>query len=291
LGPKGFADVETMEINGKALEAHRNMQAEFFRTCFMYHQSNNRTWTLYTDTDEFLVIDSTNVANTSQKMQQHGIAWDLIAEAHKYPQRNISSDKAPNNRLELDCISLKREQYTSHESPRSHVTNQVPSFLDPYRFQTLRYRHSMKAGLMGKSIVDVSKFDFRHQQIRVHRLLAACIDGWGSSGTWMHVNHYLGSLEAYKRPNDARGSGTRTQKWFDLNKWYRTSITPLFGDETRPWIEGFVSHFGVERSKELLAEIGHPFIQSTALEEIDASCGKNCVASPRRHGVHAIKPR
>jgi hypothetical protein len=65
-------------------------------------------------------------------------------------------------------------QYTALEISQDQFQSQVPPFLDPYRFQTLRYRHANKKGVIGKSIMDISKFDVSKQELSVHALLKDC---------------------------------------------------------------------------------------------------------------------
>merc|ERR1719491_2935268 len=109
-------------------------------------------------------------------MKEHGITWDLISEAHE----NQLQPKEYKNRLERDCITLARKLYLSFESPQSMIKNNSSNhlFLDPYRFQTLRYRYSTspKRSKAGKSIVDVSKYDFSNQTIGNHMILEDCVN-------------------------------------------------------------------------------------------------------------------
>ena len=249
---------------------HRYNQIEFVRNCSMYHKSQNRTWTMHSDTDEYLVIKSNKVQNASERMKEHGVTWDLIQEAHANPQPNARHV----NRLEWDCITLTRRVFTSFENPKAVTESSSYSYFDgfdPFRFQTLRYRYSSKNAI-GKSLVDVSKYNWAtrgHSEISVHKTLKECVHQWGSEGDWMLFNHYRSSWEQYKRPADNRGGEARLLAWYRLNAGDQRRMTDRYGHEAVPWLEGFVRHVGKDEARYLLADVGHPYNPDTALQPTD----------------------
>lgn len=193
--PNEFVNLQQLEKQTQKIKArqskkdlwiHRQMQTEFYRHCTITlqkkHRNSSPLWTMYSDTDEYMVVQSKNLVGATRLMQEPGIAWKLIQMAHANGSSSTAvaaAEGEPKNGLELDCIGLGRRQYTSFESPHEHVVKDVPPFLDSYRFQTLRYRHAHKKGVIGKSIVDISKFDVSKQEISVHSLLKDCGHAWG----------------------------------------------------------------------------------------------------------------
>lgn len=87
---------------------------------------------------------------------------------------------------------------------------------------------------------------------------------------WLYFNHYAGSWEAFQRANDIRPFRHHSQ-WLKKSKAPLDQITGIFGDEARPWVQGFVRRFGEQTSKCLLAQIGNPYNASTALQMLNST--------------------
>ena len=314
-------------------------QREFYRSCGAYHRASGRTWTLFADTDEFLTVQPSVLSeDAADRMKRHGTAWDLIAESHGNKKRRIrirnnattaaaadedddGEEAEERDRLEEDCIVLGRYLFLSYDDPRKNLTKiyrptssnsssssnnnsggnvRLPSFLDPYRFQTLRYRYARTSSKRGKSIVDVSKFDIgdrsKYPRLSQHSFIVEEGGGGpcenrgnrarGSEKDKMHFNHYLGSLEAYERPNDSRVGGVyerpndsrvggvlykygRTEHWYDMNlNWKRRSKYLSSDDDVIGlWLVGFFERFRHDDDKIrcLLADVGHQFDKRTSV--------------------------
>ena len=85
--------------------------------------------------------------------------------------------------------------------------------------------------------------------------------GWGEEDDIFYVTHYLGSYEmATSRPSDVRGEYVSSRWIFDANKTKGHIL-----DDARPWLQGFVAHFGEPVSHYLLDDVGFPYNASTAL--------------------------
>jgi hypothetical protein len=261
-----------------------HIQREFYRSCFRHLKENNRTWTLVVDTDEFLGIKTQILSNDSVKAKP-GIVMDVLKASHQENQTLIDFGKVARGKGRLEeikrkwgenCIGMARLEITSFESKREEVLKHVPSFLDGYRFVTMRFRH-LGASIIGKSIIDVSKYDVNEStRMNAHHLIGECNKGhkFGGGGDIMYVNHYLASWELYDRPNDKRqskfGDNYRFQKFMSVNNKYNTSYTKSKnfgkGDEIRPWLPAFVDYFGQQKSSVLLEGVGFSYNESTAIQ-------------------------
>ncbi|CAJ1940729.1 unnamed protein product [Cylindrotheca closterium] len=254
------------------------IQKEFYRGCLVHAQANNRTWTMVHDTDEFVVLNNKIVPNATSRMEEHGIVLEVVKKAHaKDPSVGVTGQT--NVKWFANCTGMAKVQYTSFESTPEEVTKGVPySFVDPYRFLTHRFRHKDAKGLIGKTMVDVSKFDLSEKtwhDFHSHSLIRGeCFGEWGERHDLLEVNHYLGSYERFQRPSDFRIGTNRTNRFYHLNKQAidRMSMQHLDqGDVIRPWLQGFVKHFGEENSNYLLSDVGSPYNRDTALPVLDSS--------------------
>mmetsp|Transcript_2942 Transcript_2942/g.4531 ORF Transcript_2942/g.4531 Transcript_2942/m.4531 type:complete len:132 (+) Transcript_2942:67-462(+) len=72
------------------------------------------------------------------------------------------------------------------------------------------------------------------------------------SASFLRVNHYLDSFEAYSYRNDARPE-KKCRKCYD-DKAREASVQP--DDDIRPWLKGFVDSVGREKAEILLAGAG-----------------------------------
>eukprot|EP00980_Cylindrotheca_fusiformis_P004303 scaffold918_cov126-Cylindrotheca_fusiformis.AAC.82 len=266
------------KLEHKPMQHYLETQRVFYGNCLNHLKKHGWTWTFVADTDEFLVLNKHAVPNAGERMKQHGSIMDTLQYA-----RSSNSDDQNNNKTRFSfqskrqqqrwgnastvCVTMKREQYSSFESPKEVIKEDVPPFLDPYRFQTMRFRYHRKKTMIGKSIVDVSRVSVdADTTISAHRVLRGCGNAFGFSDDLMHVNHYLGSWEHFRRPNDSRGGPMRYKKFIELNEAVNASMRPFRSDEIRPWLQGFVDSMGKERSLSLLEGVGFPYNSSTALQ-------------------------
>jgi hypothetical protein len=98
--------------------------------------------------------------------------------------------------------------------------------------------------------VDVQKVG-TNKQYGIHVVMGKkhCGDMFVSSGP-LAINHYVGSWEYFSYRNDSRG--LRRKGWEEK----ATAGKIRNDDEIRPWIGGFVDHFGKHLAKYLLADVG-----------------------------------
>mmetsp|Transcript_25703 Transcript_25703/g.32840 ORF Transcript_25703/g.32840 Transcript_25703/m.32840 type:complete len:153 (-) Transcript_25703:246-704(-) len=132
-------------------------------------------------------------------------------------------------------------------------------------FHTIRYpyRTSLKDSQQGKSIVDVSRHDGTNIN-NPHRLLGgtACTGHKSyahNSLMSFRVHHYVGSLEAFRRPGfDARG----LQKFHERNRQYHVELDNVATLQKSFWLADFVSQVGKKRALALTETLR----QNAALE-------------------------
>jgi hypothetical protein len=168
------------------------------------------------------------------------------------------------------CITIPRARYGSFESTREEISDRVPSFIDPTKFETLRFRYqAAPRGKLhkridgpSKSIIDVSKISLEdlashqakwswmdYKKGNAHRVVQSCPSAWINDKFPLRLHHYHGSWEAYSYRQD-------TRRTFDTWKAFAVLQEGGPDDEVRPWIQGFVDLVGVEASKSLLAGAG-----------------------------------
>lgn len=163
------------------------------------------------------------------------------------------------------CLTLPRLLYGSHED-RTHPDweDAAPEGFDDMDFVTLRYRwHSLPDNIInkyGKAIVDVSRIPSRRlkgEAENIHNPVKPyCRDPPTPrfSASFLRVNHYLDSFEAYSYRNDARADKRGCRSCYDKKGSEATKRTD---DDIRSWLRSFVDSVGQERAKAVLAGAGN----------------------------------
>lgn len=139
------------------------------------------------------------------------------------------------------------------------VRRQVPDWIDPTRFETLRWRYHAPEHTHqnGKTIVDVSRvnasvlanpMDFRFP----HRVLSFCKQTKGDSDSHLRLHHYLGSWEYFNyRRGDSRWA--RNRERYEVIQKNANAYESHASDDIRPWLIGFIRHIGdKDTAQELL---------------------------------------
>ena len=149
---------------------HRKRQALFYKECTKHlqeqHHRTGRIWTSYHDVDEYIVIQDSYVKTTvTGSGRQKSVVYNPNSGETMYKagsvltqiqtiQHNINKNRlTPNNNNENNdelgvfCYPINRQRICSKESLYEDITEDVPSFLDPLRFDTLRYRYLSKEGM------------------------------------------------------------------------------------------------------------------------------------------------
>ena len=250
---------------------HNKRQNEFLRKCAMHMKDHDRKWVSFHDVDEYYVINEDAVRDASKKMQEMGGGMKLLNDLQLQIVSLLNFLKQAGNGTSSlipaplqyvgPCVTTYRTPYGAIESSKHLRNMNVPEFLDARRFETLRWRHHEPHTHPqdGKALLDVSRIDIdvlnsTESFLRPHELIPTCPDIFYHDNAFLRINHYVGNWEYYSfRKNDGRQGARKNRR-----KWGRESMVHggTSGDEARPWITGFVRHFGQEQAVGLLKDCG-----------------------------------
>jgi len=171
------------------------------------------------------------------------------------------------------CLALPRLLFGSLED-RNHSEwkSMAPNGFNDDDFATVRFRwHALPdigfGRILQKNIVDVSRiprkstnggadglvdYIFKNIHTPVTHFCREKAATQRYSASFLRVNHYLDSFEAYSYRNDARPE-KKCRKCYD-DKAREASVQP--DDDIRPWLKGFVDSVGREKAEILLAGAG-----------------------------------
>jgi hypothetical protein len=261
-----------------------NAQSNFYRQCSKAHQALNRTWVSFHDTDEFWLLNPEKVPDSILRMSQPGsvLSYIVNGQANAYKAtlsaKNESAEIEGNTSTPQEtatmaptglpqhyhgpCITTHRLLFLPIESPPLSITRQVPKWIDPSSFETLRWRYHVQEGTRenGKSLLDVSRIDrsvlddpknFRTP----HRILNQCHSAWVDPVSYVRLHHYLGSWEYFTyKASDTRADDSAKRFAHKLHKQPRD--VSHAADDVRPWLMGFVQHVGVDTARLLFEQQG-----------------------------------
>jgi hypothetical protein len=248
---------------------HMERQAHYYRYCALHMQAMNRTWVSFHDVDEYYVINSEVVKNATERMQEPGSVLKVLNQVQSLAQPlfNLTNISISEDHYLTPCVTTYRLQYSAVESTEKERRQGVPDFIDPGRFETLRWRHYPPPNVMlpqvGKSLLDVSKIadlENKHYVDRplapfsAHKIIPMCLPPFMHKDAFIRVNHYIGSWEYYSfRTNDIRKGGRKNRDRWEMASGFKGGKS---GDEIRPWIDGFVRLFGEKECKYLFEGSG-----------------------------------
>lgn len=253
---------------GENLEGHvTGRHWKFIPKCLRYLQGLKRTWTVFIDTDEYMLFNRA-LENEPEppacghlRRERNATAMRECANRAAGPHRRslpevggmtaaeyIHSTMETNPLWnEYPCVTFPRVFFGSHESSAEEVASGVPARFNGTLFQTLRYRKFALFKKPGKSIVDATRYDGKGFQ--VHRVMTdKCSSATPHPPLYdalFRVHHYTPSLEVFlSRPNDWR----RDKKDYEG----RTNFEPAGSDDgIRGWLSSFSRSVGAEKALEL----------------------------------------
>jgi hypothetical protein len=260
-----------------------NTQSDFYRKCAKEQKARNRTWVSFHDTDEFWLLNPDKIPDSLLRMSQAGSVLSYIVDGQADASKRIRSKM--NSSAEIDqttnetssatvaptslperyhgaCITTTRLLFLPIDSQPLQLSRQVPSWVNPLSFETLRWRYhsSEKWTDNGKSLMDVSRIDmsvlddpanFRGP----HRLLSQCPNSWLDGDSYLRLHHYMGSWEYFNyKASDARAGASKAR--FAKAQHKRPRDVSHAGDDLRPWLIGFVHHVGDDTARELFQDQG-----------------------------------
>lgn len=250
-------------------------QNAFLGACARNLRQRHKTWTLLADVDEYLLMDPEKLPQQISLMQQPGYISQLIHAAE-----DTSTDMMQNWRDKLanrTCMVIPRVMIAGVESQYQEVTNleSWPFDLDPYRFNTVRFRHwsDLRSGKnrMGKSLLRVDRWN-GHGKLGVHRATKTC--GGKNINIGQHplrLNHYLGSWETYSFIDDPRykDDAAGRVRWENFSRLQSDPKRGGHDDTIRSWVAYFAQWQGPVTTEYLLHDIGETLNASTAIFKDD----------------------
>lgn len=251
---------------------HSQRQIQFYGACIRHLRQMNRTWTMFIDVDEFLTISGAKDVYQGHSIREPNSVWNVVKEFTTNAS-NSRSGRYPDawyrHFRNGPCVTLGRALYSAVESTENEVRREVPSFLDAYRFDTLRWRYRVyptdQNNGLGKSIIEVSRISSNDTRggKNAHRPAHICPSAWIAFDTMpLGCNHYLGSWDSYMFREDARTTYKGKSR---ARVWRKTSGKQLGGtsDKIRPWLAEFVELVGKTAATSLLVGTGLPRTNQT----------------------------
>jgi hypothetical protein len=233
---------------GDGFLVHTHRQETFYKQCAVHLQAKQRTWTIFSDVDEYWVISEDVVPDFDVRMQTSGAILNLLdkirqvdhpnADIYKGQSIIFSSPKGFYSRLLAhvlqfllcqtsgNCITTYRTLFGTVESTTSEISHNVPTdIVNPKQFDTLRYRYHQKYenNQHGKAMADVSSIErlasrgFHGglngtRRVSLHRFMPFCRPPTYYPRALIRIHHYLGSWEAYSFRQDRRKGGDKNRQ-------------------------------------------------------------------------------
>ena len=258
--------------NAKELiQLHRDRQKTFLAQCNLYHQMYNRTWVVHVDVDEFITFNY--VHDHEPKVDDYGGVnpvrqrLPLLGDMSVFEFMQHEREQKESPWKDKSCIGMVRVLFGSKLDTSS--TNSTASIVNPQlqpgeHYDTLSYFYHEpldKLGAYGKQkvIMDVSRIHpslLQPSKISIHtpimRPRHVCPVNYFTNKSYaesfLRVQHYIGSWEAYSSKLDVRRDA---EIYFD-----RANVTsgPIY--DVRSWRESFGRKMGEEVARELLEGVG-----------------------------------
>lgn len=249
---------------------HVMRQVQFYRACTRHLHQQNRTWTTYTDADEYYALSRAYFQNVTQLLaSKPGIFLDLIKQYREEYTVNTSTHLLNTTEKRIldhfrnrPCITLPRATISAVESSLAHVQSDVPRFLNGSHFNTLRFRYHCGSSIdrgqgPGKSFLDASLVqpaDFQGSFGSPHRpLRSICPSAFSRADRLPFLlYHYLGDWDSFSWRADSRNDE------FRFARYRKESVMTDGGvrDDVRSWIRAFVDYVGEKKATVLLQGAG-----------------------------------
>jgi len=241
--------------------AYKYRQLQFYHKCLLHLKELNgtATWTMLTDTDEYIVFNNYFEREVAQNKTQNSqdLRFNLPKIGHltvsEYIAKAVKIGKACWS--SLPCDVLPRLTFGSFESSAQQVAANVPPGFHALSFNTMQFRFhedpAKKGNDIGKSIIDVTRWDGLFPA-GPHRINNNCCHPWPRfSEAELRIHHYTGSLTTFLRSkgeDDPRGESTFRNR--------NAGVDPnLSNDDIRGWLQRFVDNVGQETAHELTEKL------------------------------------
>ena len=243
--------------------AHQVRQRRFISACTTQLRSENATWTMLVDTDEFVTLNryQGEAAQEGKPSSEASIEvrkkLPIVGQPNSTLAHVIAGRTNADNKLfqNWGCITLPRIFFGPHSSTEEEIQSQVPDGFNPRFFYTLNHRKHApwkrnKSTLGGKSIVDLS----RNQDKFLNRVHIAYNPDHKLCNTNVYpnfadsifrVHHYTGTEEDFmsKSGELKRSSRERFQQRISWRPGAEEG-----DDDTRGWLARFVELVGKRKA-------------------------------------------
>jgi hypothetical protein len=160
------------------------------------------------------------------------------------------------------CVTTHRLMFLPIDSQPLQLSRQVPSWVNPLSFETLRWRYHAeeRSPENGKSLLDVSRINTSVLDDPInfrapHRILLQCPSTRFDRDSYLRLHHYKGSWEYFNyKASDTRAGESEARFAKSLHK--RPRNVSHAADDVRPWLIGFVRHVGDDTARELFQDQG-----------------------------------
>lgn len=269
----------------------RERQVYFANQCLAYHRQQNRTWTLLTDNDEYMIFnyvhddesldyDHPSAGKRRVKSQiKHNrktympLRKDLPAQNQStilkfiHQHDKVIKKKKKTDRFWPKCVRLPGIHYGGNLGVNETLLGH-DEIIEPRFLSTLRdIHHEKRKSKFSKVMIDVSKISEKdvewskdNHAITIHNPSKVCgFNGHEDSGadypsSLFRLNHYLGSPESYmERAGDYR------KRSLDTYKGKKGRVKPSesnWDSDISTWVNIFVrSVGGAIEAKKLFAPL------------------------------------
>lgn len=254
-------------------------QQEFYSKCTGQLQQEGRSWTLFTDSDEF--VTPNHYAAPNLRVSNITNATSLLQQLEQVQQANVSRI------MSSPCVVLPRLRFGTKESTAVEVQQSVPVPFSGMDFMSLRWRWRAKSAFgkttnnrhngMPKCMVNVQfvkdsmiHYDWSGNNpvdrlVNAHRpVMALCSEAdmriMVREASFV-AHHYPGTMEQWTFRDDSRAWTRNPEAYQGLAKRARK-----LDDSIRPWLQDFVNLHGDELVHKLLKGVGNVSSNSMAFD-------------------------
>lgn len=253
---------------------HHFRQRIFYNKCSQQLKKENRTWTIFLDSDEYLLLNQQQRhASNTPSIKKSGSVLSFLQQRQK--------------KTDSPCIMIPRLCFGAIESDTQSISEGVA--LNASHFTTLRFRNhaaldDFETNKMGKGILDLSRIPSLFDIQDPHRLVWEYCPESGlktrNEDSPLVIHHYLGTWEQYDFRDDVR-KGTRNRKSFQ--KFQNLNTGHDEQSAIQPWLGGFIKENGQDAATKLLEGVGDvhrwPFVDGKLMNEKRAF-GRGAKANP-----------
>lgn len=257
--------------NMSAVHLHRYRQQFLYAACLKEFRSQNKTWVLLTDTDEFVRPNPYR----NDTATPASVAMHIPLSQRGSVLATLQQDRTQISNT--SCVYIPRIQMATTED--SDPTVFLPTSLqgmNASHFLTTRWFHhnghelTGPKNLNGKNVVQVAALkdtDIPRKVQNVHVVLPSCPSAGGDrlATSSLVIHHYAGTFEQYTFRNDPRDAVAGRPQRSDQAVYNQVGQESLeqqhrsadYKDTSiAAWLEGFVEAVGASEARRLLEGVG-----------------------------------